>query len=75
MAEEIKGCLRECTEAPRVKPYTCITASRLAGLLEKIKELDFKSFSNVYEYANRLVLPPDFQEEMEFEYEKRGFKS
>jgi len=76
MAERIKKELLNCSHAPlQGKPHPCIAVGKLHKLLGEIKELDYESFVNVFEYAKGLNLPPDFLKELKFEYEKRGFKS
>ncbi|MFH0929081.1 MAG: hypothetical protein V1818_01845 [Candidatus Aenigmatarchaeota archaeon] len=74
MAEEIKRVLKYCSNSPMDKRF-CISMSRLSEIIEELKELDYKSLEDVYNYAKNLDLPEEFKEELKFEYEKRGFKS
>jgi hypothetical protein len=73
--EKIKKELLNCSNTPQITPFVCYTAAKLNNLLEKIKELDYKSFKSVFEYAKKIKLPPDFMEELKTEYENRGVKN
>ena len=72
MSEKIEKELLNCSNTPPIMPCVCYAAAKLNNLLEKIKELDYKSFKSVFEYAKKIKLPPDFMEELKNEYENRG---
>ncbi|MEM5778042.1 MAG: hypothetical protein QXD43_00980 [Candidatus Aenigmatarchaeota archaeon] len=74
MAEEIKKTLFYCSYDSNHIPYVCIKSSLLTSALQKIKELSFKEFLEVFNYINKLNLPKEFKDEVRFEANIRGYK-
>jgi len=76
VVESVKKDLLDCSGLPvRGRPDPCIKAGKLNRILETVRGLNSGSLKEIFEHAKNLNLPPDFQEELKFEYEKRGFKS
>ncbi len=72
--EEIKKVLLSCSKGPQTRPFVCMRATALEEVLEKVKGLDYRNFVDVFVYSTDLNLPQDFQRELRFEAEKRGYE-
>jgi len=71
MSSAIKVELFRCSKEPRSMPYVCSTSIRLTAILEKVRALDNKEFTKVYDFAQKTELPEDFLEALKTEYKNR----
>jgi len=72
MSESIKKLISEIAGCSKIPTHDCIYPSILSYIMERIRELPYKEFLSVYEYAKSLILPEEFLKELQIEYSIRN---
>lgn len=72
MSQNIIERLKTISNYPPRKPDVCIAASELGRIKEKIRELRYGDFLQVWNYVKGSNLPPDFKQELGIEYTIRN---